>query len=121
MRSIGVLTFVLIGVGGLSSAEETSDVLKEMTDKINTAAEVMGEPHDAVSGALKEAYPGTEISNEHIHCVTTNAVPAELSAFDAPGISHDGMGTPSQIASEIAARPDTQDCFTQYSVPSLGN
>ena len=95
----------------VAAAEST---LQDMTDKINRAAEDMGEPHDAVSPALRDAFPGVDVS-AHASCVSYHATPEELSQMggtQATGGSVVGEGgTPSEIAASIAARPETRECF----------
>ena len=50
------------------AAVAANDTLQDMTDKIDRAAEDMGEPHDAVSPALRDAFPGEDVS-AHVHRV----------------------------------------------------
>lgn len=116
----GTATALALCWGSLAMANET---LQDMTDKIDRAAEAMGEPHDAVSPALRDAFPGVEVSPGHVHCVAQHATPEELTQMGGTegtgGIVVGEGGTPSEIAGSIAARSGTQDCFTSGGLPGL--
>ncbi len=105
----------------LGTALAADDTLVEMTRKIDRAAEVMGTPADAVSPALRNAYPGVEITSDHANCITQNATQTELSQMDAvsDGFVAGGNDTPSELAAAIAARPETVDCFSSFGLPAL--
>lgn len=106
-----------------ASLAQADDTLQEMTDKIDRAAEVMGEPHDAVSPALRDAFPGVEVTPDHADCVALHATPEELTQLGGTTgtggiVVGEGMA-PSEIAGSIATRSVTQDCFTSRGVPGL--
>ena len=117
----------MVGTGALLALSLTggalaNDTLQEMTDKIDRAAEVMGEPHDAVSPALRDAFPGVDVVG-HAPCVAQHATPAELTQLGGTtgtgGIVVGEGLSPSEIAASIAARPATRDCFSQSGLPAL--
>ena len=97
-------------------ASASDDTLKEMTEKIDRAAEVMGTPQDAVTPALREAYPDID-HDAYSRCFARHATQSELAELQGGNI---GSGaTPSEIAADIAARPETITCITQDGLPGL--
>lgn len=112
-----VKTLLVAAAMSLScTAMVPADTLSEMTEKIDRAAAAMGAPHDAVTPALRDAYPGVDVTG-HVDCVARHATPSELAELSGGKI---GAGaTPSEIAAAIAARPETVECISSGGLSAL--
>lgn len=87
----------------------TADELSEMTDKINRAAGVMGEPHDAVSADPSNPIPGLGIT-QNSDCSVGNPTPDNLPTLESEVGPADPQAAENMMAA--ATLPPTVLCLT---------
>lgn len=104
----GVFTLSAIAVLAVV-APATADELSEMTDKINRAAGVMGEPHDAVQTDPSNPVPGLGLMQSS-DCSVGNPTADNLPALESEVGPADPQAAENMIAA--ATLPPTVLCVT---------